>query len=61
MNTENSKRSYSEFQFSKEIHKALQLGTQWNRIQRNAALTTKGTGSTNTAPLLPKAKNASAG
>lgn len=45
MNIENSERSYSKFQFSRKIHKPLQLGTQWDRTQSNgnATLITKRT------------------
>lgn len=63
MNTENSKRSYSKLQFSREIHKALQLGTQWDRTQSNgnATLATKRTGRANTETLLSKSKDTFSG
>lgn len=63
MKSENSKRSYSKFQFSREIHKALQLGPQWDRTQSNgnATLVTKRTGRANTDSLLSKTKATSLG
>lgn len=63
MNIENSKRSYSKFQFSRKIYKPLQLGTQWDRTQSNgnATLTTKRTGRANTKPLLSKSRGTSSG
>lgn len=58
MNIENSKRSDPKFWFSREMHKALQLGTHFNRTQSNgnATLATKRSRRANTKPLLSKSK-----